>query len=72
MNLRPIKSLLLKVALGLHNACTFVALNVLMWRNNLWRKERWMKLGETGDRGQTQIEPETRETKAIPATQESL
>ncbi len=35
------KSLLLRIALGAHNAATFTALNLVMWRNGLWREERW-------------------------------
>lgn len=35
------KSLLLRIALGAHNAVTFSALNLLMWRNGLWREGRW-------------------------------
>ncbi|MFH1831007.1 MAG: hypothetical protein ABH871_09595 [Pseudomonadota bacterium] len=65
MNLKPIKSFLLKIALGVHNTATFIALNVLLWRNNLWKKEEWTKLGETSETGEKskapveQVEPAT-------------
>lgn len=38
-----IKSSLLRIALGAHNAGVFLLMNLIMWRNNLWREERWTK-----------------------------
>jgi hypothetical protein len=67
MAIKPIKSLLLKIALGMHNACTFIALNILMWRNNLWKKEKWTKPGREMPGAR-----ETQKIPTIPVTQETL
>lgn len=46
MLLERIKSLALNTVLAAHNAVTFVTLNLLMWRNNLFHKERWAEKGK--------------------------
>jgi hypothetical protein len=45
MILERIKSILLSIALGAHNAAVAVILNVIAWRNNLWNESRWTKKG---------------------------
>jgi len=41
MLLERIKTLALSAVLAAHNAVMFCAMNVVMWRNNLWRRKRW-------------------------------
>jgi hypothetical protein len=45
MILERIKSILLSIALGAHNAAVVVILNIIAWRNNLWNEKRWTKKG---------------------------
>ncbi len=36
-----LRSRLLRAALWCYNAAAFLVLNVVMWRNVLWREHRW-------------------------------
>ena len=45
MIIERIKSILLSIALGAHNAAIAVTLHVIAWRNNLWNEKRWTKRG---------------------------
>lgn len=39
--METIKRILLKIGLALYNTVSFVVLNVLVWRNNLWNEKKW-------------------------------
>ncbi len=43
MILERIKSILLSIALGTHNAAVVVILSIIAWRNNLWNESRWTR-----------------------------
>ena len=38
-----IRSIALRIALGVLNFFTAAALHVTMWRNGMWREDRWTK-----------------------------
>jgi hypothetical protein len=46
MHRERIKSFLLNLTLTAYNAVAALALHILMWRNGLWRPERWTALRE--------------------------
>ena len=49
-----LRSILLRTGLWIYNACAFVALMVMGWRNALWNEKKWTPIGPgpgTGDRG---------------------
>ncbi|HPQ80708.1 MAG TPA: hypothetical protein PLZ86_03180 [bacterium] len=41
--MRKLRSILLKIALGLYDVWVISALNFVMWRNHMWNSRRWTR-----------------------------